>query len=57
MNHIKLFQVEGSPNVCELVKCDDNYCQNNGVCSVRGLLLECDCPTGTTGDQCQDFSS
>ena len=57
MNQENISQAEGSPNVCELVECDDNYCQNNGVCSVRVLDLECDCPTGTSGDKCQEFTS
>ncbi|KAL5251413.1 hypothetical protein ACHWQZ_G016947 [Mnemiopsis leidyi] len=56
---------EGSPNVCELVECDDNYCQNNGVCSNGGTCARdlsnaddvtnfvCQCAEEFEGDLCQ----
>ncbi|XP_063687207.1 protein jagged-2-like [Bolinopsis microptera] len=43
-------------SVCEKVLCTDDHCSNNGMCSVKGAELECDCPTGTTGDTCANFN-
>ncbi|XP_063687090.1 fibropellin-1-like isoform X2 [Bolinopsis microptera] len=48
---------EDDLNVCEEVTCPDDYCSYGGKCSVKELELECDCPLGTQGDTCAEFTS
>ncbi|XP_063683994.1 neurogenic locus notch homolog protein 1-like [Bolinopsis microptera] len=48
---------EDDLNVCEEVTCPEKYCSYGGECSVRDIELVCDCPQGTEGDTCEQFTS
>uniref|UniRef100_A0AC34RJZ3 EGF-like domain-containing protein n=1 Tax=Panagrolaimus sp. JU765 TaxID=591449 RepID=A0AC34RJZ3_9BILA len=40
---------------CEFRKCpEENICQNNGICEYFGKTFVCHCPTGFSGDFCQE---
>ena len=47
----------GGAFVCQIrlpdITCDDNPCQNQGVCISNGQAFSCSCLTGWTGDLCQ----
>ena len=56
-NKVLYLQADHAPSVCELVSCKEDYCKNNGVCSQKGIELECKCPIGADGDHCGNFIS
>ena len=37
---------------CE--ECKDLKCENNGICSVKDSISQCQCPTGFQGLRCQN---
>ena len=48
---------EGGPFACQIrlpdITCDDNPCQNQGVCISIGHAFSCNCLAGFIGDLCQ----